>query len=443
MSNLEIVKSKGVTYFKYFIIAVITVFSAVCSFELTTSSLNNIAIAVMLTIIIEGSLSIASYLFHKKNKGYFFLWVAYAIVSIIGARGAITSSIDVNVSSKIHNSAEYVQYLADKSSIDNQLNTFQNRLNNLNGIVNAQDSSTLNELNRKIEQKRAEMSRTPKTTKTQRLRDDIQKEIDSLNKSKSEIINIANNNNKNETDKQNEIKSIYEDMKKLNEKKEQIKLSMEKDLEKNGSASNAYRNAFKGMPIGEIAAWTLIFILVEITRFSFLNSELKFDNLLPTGGGPGKKSIKDKLNNWLNSNSQNKAAPSYSSHATASIAKVPKKFKVKKVKRKQAPVITLVPKVVSPTPTLNLDIDNKTVKAYIDLMYINATEKDGILYSDGYKTMGKNLRAAGYDIKDTTARKISEFLEISNVIEKQVGQLKRVIKIDKSSTLKLLKSKAS
>lgn len=212
---------------------------------------------------------------------------------------------------------------------------------------------------------------------------------------------------------------------------------------------------FELLPFGNPRILSAIFNLIKSIAFEIFvcylyniaNLNLGAGSFLPpVGGGPGKKSLKDRLRDWANTPSENtKTTDSGTVTAMDSsapiTAKAPIKFKIKKVIKKPAPVIQLVhssPTLQVKTQIIGLNITDAVLEAFIHQMYESPEIKDGLLLSDGYKTMGKALRANGYKITDTEARDIHSWMKTSGIIEKRTGYIKRVILKDKDYVLKLI-----
>jgi hypothetical protein len=228
------------------------------------------ATAYMVTAIVEGGLLLFSFKFHHISKWYALLWTGFLIYSIIASRGSIVDEINVKQQNKKVESLDYKQYTTDTTSIDSQITTLQNRLNNLNSSNPVDSLNAINDINNKLASKRSELSGIPVTSKTQRKRNDIQNEIESLENSKKELLKISSTLQQNEAEKQTETKSIYTQLDKLNADKKSLTSKSEGIGNK-----NAFKESILDTGLTEVRFWTIFFIFLEITRFVLQTKDKK------------------------------------------------------------------------------------------------------------------------------------------------------------------------
>jgi predicted nucleic acid-binding Zn-ribbon protein len=307
---------------------------------------------------------------------------------------------------KLHSSIEFKKYQSDSNTIDNQIAALQNRLSVLNNSTAQNNNTALNEINNKLVEKRANLTTIPVTQKTQRKRNDMQNEIDSLEKSKSELINIASSLNKSLSEKQTEANNIIKTLQELNNKKE----SLDKKLSTN--TTTITNNISKE---DEINYWTYFFIFLEIARcILWKDSKQK-------GYFSGNSTtFKDRLSKWLN--------PQIPTAVTASKENtIGFKYAQESHLTNKHSVNALQNTLETLSPTLEVNdikisvpdaLNKNDVKRYLEYMYDNAI---------GNISPGSNLIARQIGISTETARKIRALLEGHNVVKSDKSTKKTVI----------------
>jgi hypothetical protein len=390
------------------------------------NTFNSEIIAYMLTVIIEGCLTLFSYKFHKQNKGYILMWIAYLAVSIIASQGAIIGDTVEKITNKVHTSQEYKKYESEITNIDSQISTYQEKLKSLKA-PEIKNSSVIDSLNAQLTERRAELASIRQTPKTEAERQRKISQIEGLKgqiESERQLIDATKNTNTQSIEIEKGYKNAIE---KLNADKKTLRENLDKDLQKFGAGESAFRNSLNGMGLTEIRFWTAFFILLEITRFLLLNDANKLSGLFssPTNNDPNKKRLYDKLRDW--SNSPTKGANKKDSSETVTALsnnpiiafnptptpKNPTKFKIKKKPaKKSAPVITLVPKL-SLSPTQNLGFTNKDLDIYINHIFENTTTTKNGLESPGITSISKSDIGLSYK----TCRAIHGYLSTLGAIQ--------------------------
>jgi hypothetical protein len=207
--NLKVILVKAA---RIILLVVISIISIRATYGWSITRLDAVD-AVLMTTGVEFGLLLFAWKTKNLSNWYFIIWIGFLIYSIIASRSFMLDKLLDAQKNEVHSSPEFVQYLSDKDKNKNQLDILQKRLDALNVSNSIQNNlSPINELNDRIAKKRTELRNTVKTPKTQRIRDDIQREIDSLERSKSELFNASAQVNKSQTDKQNEINTIYAQM---------------------------------------------------------------------------------------------------------------------------------------------------------------------------------------------------------------------------------------
>jgi hypothetical protein len=271
-------KPETINAIQFLLVIIIAVFSAICTYKLTMETFNSESIAWMLTIIVEGSLTLFSFKFHAYSKKYVLIWIPYLIVSIIASQGALIGDADIKKSEKIHSSKEYKNYESEVQTANTQIASYQSRLT----ALNSKDySKEIADINRRLADKRTELKNTISTEKTQRKRSDIQKEIDSLEKSKTQLLDAENKT-------MQEANSIRASMDNASSKKDNLKNSLADDLKLVGGVTGAFALSLTQLNVSEIQFWTMFFILLEITRFILLKDSKELYSSI-TGSPPSTK----------------------------------------------------------------------------------------------------------------------------------------------------------
>ena len=427
--NLESAKKYAIQYASPLLIILISILSAFCTYNLTMAMLRSTATAIMITTIVEGGLILFAFKFFNHHRAYGFMWVGFLVFSIIASRGSIMDEINSRQEIKKVQSAEYIQTKADTTTLDKQLETLQRRLDALSTNNASSDNKGLQDVNKRLADKRTELSNTVATPKTQRKRNDLYAEIESLEQSKKELLNISSTLSESEAKKQKEVDAIYAQMKELNSSKNNLVTKTETI-----GGKNAFKESIQSTGFTEVVFWTIFFVFLEITRFILQREKEGFRNLFTPKNPPQNKLKKPELDIFTTEKkdtfngksegltcSKSNVIDFSKRHSDLASNKDFEDLSKKKASNEQE----LSKQEKSNEQVKSKPAMSKTdIEMYLEYMYANS--KGGI--SEGYKKIARSI-----GIKETMAYKIKSHLEKLGVIK--AGEKGTEIIAEKSQAL--------